>query len=72
MESSPRFLFCRKFEKISKPTRKAAKMAKAENAKCRDISELCHDKSSRQPTEVCRDNQISVATKIMKITQKNN
>ena len=47
-------------------------MAKAKNVECRDIFELCRDKSSRQPVEVCRNNQIFVAAKIMKIAQKNN
>ena len=72
MESSPRFVFCRKLEKISKIQReKVAKRAKEENAECRDISELCRDKSSRQPAEVCHNYQISVTTKITKIAHKN-
>ena len=33
-------------------------MAKAENAECRNIYELCLDKSLRQLREVCRNNQI--------------
>ena len=45
--------------------KKPAKMAKIENAKCRDIFELCRNKSSRQPREVCHDNQITIATKSM-------